>query len=210
MSNSLFGKGFTPIESNGASKKLPSGGYICRIMNAKMENAKSSGLPMVVAQFDIADGEYTNYYHNKYATDIKFRPNANYQGIIRVPAVDSEGNARKGFNSFCGAVEKSNDIKLPTEDMPFLNALKGAMVGIIFGREEVRFSDGSTAMVTKPKFYRSVETIQSGNYDVPSDVFLEPSAPSGSLATDVSNLFGGATVTEVDSFSSAEDDIPFK
>lgn len=207
MSNSLFGKGFAPVEGSGTSKKLPAGGYICRLMNAKIENAKSSGLPMVVCQFDIADGEFANYYHNKYATDIKFRSEAKYQGIIRIPAVDAEGNARKGFNGFCGAVEKSNDIKLPTEDVPFLNALKGAMVGIIFGREEVRFNDGSTAMVTKPKFYRSVETIQSGNYDVPEDVYLAPSKDS--FTSDVNSLFGGVPINEADSFSAASDDIPF-
>ena len=41
MSNSLFGKGYSPRESGGSSKKLPAGGYICRIMNAKIENAKT-------------------------------------------------------------------------------------------------------------------------------------------------------------------------
>ena len=143
-------------------------------MNAKIENAKTSGLPMVVAQFDICEGEYSNFYHEKYSNDINFRPSATHQGIVRIPAVDAEGKARRGFNSFCGAVEKSNDIKLPTEDMAFLNALKGAVVGIIFGREEA------------------------------------PSAPSGDFANNVSALFGNAPVSEVDSFSAAEDDIPFK
>lgn len=207
MSNSLFGKGYAPQESTGGSKKLPAGGYICRIMGAKIENAKSSGLPMVVAQFDICEGEYNNFYHDKYKSDMAFRPNATYQGIARIPAVDEEGKARKGFNTFCGAVEKSNDIKLPTEDTAFLNALKGAVVGIIFGREEVKFSDGRTAMVTKPKFYRSVETIESGSYETPKDEYLAPSAPS--FTENVGSLFGDVPVNEVDTFSAAEDSIPF-
>lgn len=209
MSNSLFGTGFQPIESGGSSKKLPAGGYVCRIMGAKLENAKSSGLPMVILQFDICDGDYNNFYHDKYANDIKFRQDAKYQGIARIPAVDAEGKARRVFNLFCGAVEKSNDIKLPTEDVAFLNVLKDKFVGIIFGREEVEFSDGRTAMVTKPKFYRSTQTIESGNFDIPKDVFLEPSAPSGDVVSNVSALFGGAPVSETDSFSAAEDDIPF-
>lgn len=206
MSNSLFGKGYDPKESGSGSKKLPAGGYICKVMGAKIENAKSSGLPMVVLQFDIADGEYSSFYHDKYKNDVAFRPNANYQGIARIPAVDKEGKARRGFNGFCGAVERSNDIKLPTEDTAFLNALKGAYVGIIFGREEVAFDDGRTAWVTKPKYYRSVDTIQSGNYDVPEDKYLEPSAPT---MDEVSSLFGDAPVSEVDTFSAAEDSIPF-
>lgn len=207
MSNSLFGKGYEPKENGGSPKKLPAGGYICRIMNAKVENAKTSGLPMVVAQFDICEGEYSNFFHDKYKNDVAFRPNSNYQGVVRIPAVDAEGKARRGFNSFCGAVEKSNDIKLPTEDVAFLNALKGAVVGIIFGREEVKFSDGRTAMITKPKFYCSTESIESGNYRVPDDEYLEPTASD--IATSASALFG-TSVAEVDSFSAAEDDIPFK
>ena len=207
MSNSLFGKGYEAKESTGASRKLPAGGYICRIMNAKMEIAKSSGLPMVVMQFDICDGEYNNYYHDEYGNDMKYRPNAKYQGVARIPAVDAEGKARRGFNSFCGAVEKSNDIKLPNEDTAFLNVLRNKTVGIIFGREEVRFDDGNTAMVTKPQFYRSVQTIESGDYDIPKDKLLEPTSPSDSIISGVNDLFGDIPV---DTFSAAEDDIPFK
>lgn len=207
MSNSLFGNGFEARESTGSSRKLPAGGYICRIMDAKMQNAQSSGLPMVVVQFDICEGEYNNFYHDKYKTDIGFRPSAKYQGIARIPAVDAEGKARKGFNSFCGAVEKSNGIKLPTEDTAFLNMLKNKTVGIIFGREEVEFSDGRVAMITKPKFYRSVQAIESGEFEVPDDQLLAPSVPMSDIASDVSDLFGGMSVT--DSFSAAEDDIPF-
>ena len=206
MSNALFGTGYEAKESRGESRKLPSGGYICRIMDAKMQNAQTSGLPMVVVQFDICEGEYNNFYHDKYKNDVGYRPSAKYQGIARIPAVDAEGKARRGFNSFCGAVEKSNDIKLPQEDIPFLTMLKGKVVGIIFGREEVQFDDGSTAMVTKPKFYRSVQTIQSGDFDIPKDVYLEKKPTGGFNEQAISDLFG----TDIpDSFSSAEDDIPF-
>lgn len=208
MSNSLFGSGYEAKESvGGASRKLPAGGYVCRIMDAKIQNAQTSGLPMVVIQFDICEGEYNNFYHDKYKNDLGFRPSAKYQGVARIPAVDAEGKARRGFNSFCGAIEKSNGVKLPTEDSAFLNMLKNKFVGIIFGREEVQFDDGRTAMVTKPKFYRSTQTIESGEYETPSDVYLQPSAPSANdVVSGVSSLFGDVPV---DSFSAAEDDIPF-
>ena len=208
MSNTLFGSGYEAKENvGGASKKLPAGGYVCRIMDAKIQNAQTSGLPMVVIQFDICEGEYNNFYHDKYKNDLGFRPSAKYQGIARIPAVDAEGKARRGFNSFCGAVEKSNDVKLPTEDTAFLNMLKNKFVGIIFGREEVQFDDGRIAMVTKPKFYRSTQAIESGDYKTPDDEYLQPSVSNTSnVATDVSSLFG----VPIDSFSAAEDDIPFK
>lgn len=209
MANSLFGTGFEPVESIGGNKALPADGYICTIMNAKIENTKTTGLPMVVIQFDIADGEYSNYYHKKFDNDKNFNSNPSYGGIARIPAVDEKGNAKRGFNSFCGAVEKSNDIKLPMDDTAFLNMLKGKMVGIIFGREEFQGSDGGIHWSTKPKFYRSVQTIESGDYTVPEDKYLTPSAPG--FTENVNSLFGSVPMTEtnVDSFAASEDDIPF-
>jgi len=208
MASSLFGKGYEPKEGTG-SRKLPKGGYIVRIMSAKIENAKSSGLPMLVIQFDISDGEFSNYYHKKYESDKKFRDNAKYQGIARIPAIDQEGKARRGFNTFCGAVEKSNDIKLPQDDTEFLNMLKGKFVGIIFRNEEFRGSDGNVYMTAKPTWYRSVQTIESGEYDIPEDKLLKEDFGIG--YDDADDFFGDAPASGsiADSFSAAEDDIPF-
>jgi len=197
MSNSLFGQGFDPKESKGGSPQLPGGGYVCRIMSAKMQNALSSGLPMVVVAFDICEGEYANYYHKKWDNAKNYSPDAKYGGVARIPAVDAQGKARKGFNSFCGAVEASNDCKLPQDDELFLTSLKGKYVGIIFGREEFETRDGRVMWTTKPKFYRSVATIESGDFDIPDDVPLEKSSYDAGFGNDV------------DSFAQAESDLPF-
>ena len=198
MSNSLFGQGYDPKESKGGSAQLPAGGYIVKIMSAKMQNAQSSGLPMVVIQFDICEGEYKNYYHKKWDNAKNYSPDAKYGGIARIPAVDQEGKARKGFNSFCGAVEASNGCKLPTDDDMFLASLRGKYVGIIFGREEFEAKDGSTKWTTKPKFYRSVATIENGDFDVPEDEPLQKSSYDAGYGNDF-----------VDSFAQAESELPF-
>lgn len=213
MGNALFGQGYDPKESSG-SKQLPAGGYICKIMNAKMELSKSSNLPMVVIQFDIAEGEHSNYYHKKFQTDKGYRFDAKYGGVARIPAVDREGKARRGFNSFCGAVEKSNDIQLPKEDTAFLNMLKDKYVGILFGREEFQGKDGSVHWTTKPQFYRSVETIENGNFDVPEDKYLDkPTDNSFGSFNGSADLFGDGFGSDLgnpaDSFAQAESDIPF-
>lgn len=213
MGNSLFGQGYDPKETSGGSRALPAGGYVCKIMNAKMQNAKSSGLPMVVIQFDISEGEYNNFFHDKFRKDKEFRHDANYGGVARIPAVDQEGKARRGFNSFCGAVEKSNDITLPKEDNAFLNALKDKYVGILFGREEFQGKDGSVHWATKPQFYRSVETIENGTYDVPEDKYLDkPTDNSFGSFGGSADLFGSgfeSVDNSADSFQQADDDIPF-
>lgn len=193
MGNTLFGQGYAPKEATG-SKALPAGGYIARIMNAKMELAKSSGLPMVVIQFDIAEGEYKDFYRQKYLNAKNYGADAKWQGVGRIPAVDAEGKAREGFNRFCGAIEKSNDCKLPTDDDMFLLSLKDKYIGILMGREEYRGNDGRLHWSTKPKFYRSTETIESGNYTVPEDEPLKGSGYSDPYA---------------DSFAQAAEDLPF-
>ncbi|WP_317366364.1 hypothetical protein [uncultured Tyzzerella sp.] len=49
----------------GESNKLEAGNYICKILNAKCENNKS-GNPMLILQFDIAEGDFKDYYRQSF------------------------------------------------------------------------------------------------------------------------------------------------
>ena len=127
-----------------------------------------------------------------------------YNGVLRVTAVDENGNTKKLFKSLCTAIEQSNDVTLPRNDDAFIKALKDKEVGVIFGREEYIGNDGKPHWSTKPRWYRNTESIYSGSYEVPDDQPLN-------------NTYGGFTQApvdsfgegSVDSFSAAEDDIPF-
>lgn len=212
MANSLFGNDYDSVQVGGGSRPLPAGGYICKIIKARMTKS-ASNLPMVEALFDICEGEYSNYFGDKYRNNLQRNPQSEYpsNGRAKVVAVDENGNTKKTFKGFVTSIEKSNEINLPREDNAFLKALEGKYIGVIFGREEFEGYDGKTHWATKPRWYRSVQDIESGNYDVPEDTYLEPSAPS-TLASGASALFGNVPVTEtsgLDSFSAAMDDIPF-
>ena len=147
---------------------------------------------------DISDGEYAQYFNDQYRSRLKEDPNAKwpYHGTLRITAVDEEGHTKKNFKSFVTSVEKSNDIELPRHDEAFLNALKDKVVGVLYQREEYEGNDGKNHWATKPKWFRDVETIESGNYQKPEDVPLPPT-------------YGTAFSESADSFSAAEDDIPF-
>lgn len=205
---SLFGSDYDTVQVGGY-KALPAGGYICRILDARAERAKSTGNPMVVVALDIIEGEYTNYFQNKFLdrkanaddpTKVKY-PN---DGIARIVTMDSEGHTKKSFKGFCTAVENSNDIQLPREDVAFLAELKGKEVGVLFGREEYMGTDGKARWSTKPSFFRDVETIINGDFTVPEDRPLKEDR-----ATAVMNAANAMFGEMPDSFSAASDDIPF-
>ena len=194
----LFGKDFDNVQVGSEFRPLPAGGYVCRVLKAQMVN-NSIGLPMVEVMVDIIDGEYTQYFSNLFRNRQSSDPNAKYpfNGILKIIAVDENGNTKKNFKSFCTAVEQSNDITLPRDDQAFLNTLKGKEVGVLYQREEFVGNDGNSHWSTKPKWFRSVEAIQKGEFTVPEDVPL-------------SMTYGTAFQTEsADSFKAAEDDIPF-
>ena len=211
MSTSLFGTDYDSVEV-GSSKKLEKGGYICRIIKARMTQSRD-GLPMLEALFDICEGEYSNYFGDKYRANLMRNPQSEYpsNGRAKVVAVDENGKTKRTFKGFVTSIEHSNEVELPREDNAFLKALEGKTIGVVFGREEFEGTDGKTHWATKPRWYRSVQDIESGNYEVPEDTYLEPSAPSA-FAQGASALFGNVPITETngaESFSALMDDIPF-
>ena len=206
MANSFFASDYDQVQVGGDFQALPAGGYVCRILKAKASKSKR-GLPMVEAMIDIIDGDYTQYFSKRYQSNLKKYPtDAKYpnNGIIRVTAVDEEGRTQPNFKSFNTSIEESNDMQLPRHDEAYIKALKDKEIGVVFGREEFLGNDGKTHWTTKPRWYRSVETIMSGDYQVPEDQPYNGYVPSQAGSFDTFTPNSG-----IDSFSAAEDDIPF-
>lgn len=202
----LFGNDYDSVQVGGG-KALPAGGYICRIIKARMTQS-SKGLPMVEALFDICDGEYANYFNEKYKANLMKNPQSEYpnNGRAKVVAVNEDGTTKATFKGFVTSIENSNDLTMPRNDEAFISALSGKLIGVIFGREEFQGTDGKTHWATKPRWYRSVADIQSGNFDVPKDTYINKSSAYNNTATVADSLFGSDIP---DNFSAAEDDIPF-
>lgn len=199
----FFGKDYDSVQVAGEFKALPAGGYVCRIVQAKAA-VNNEGLPMVEAAIDIIDGEYTQYFSKLFRDRMMRDPNAKYpyNGVLRITAVDKDGRTKKLFKGFCTAVEDSNEMKLPRTDDAFIKALNGKEIGVIFGREQYEGYDGNVRWSTKPRWFRDVKTIMSGDYTVPEDQYLSNTGFSRNSGSNMSQ-------TGVDSFSAASDDIPF-
>lgn len=192
----LFGKDYDNVKVGGEFTALPANGYVCVVKKARM-TTNSNGLPMIEVPIDISEGEYAQYFTNLFRDRMSRDPNSKYpyNGILKITAVDENGNTKKNFKSFCTAIEQSNGIVLPRNDEGFLKALVGMEVGVLYQREEYVGNDGKEHWSTKPKWFRSTESIRKGNFTVPEDVPLPDTYGTG--------------FESADSFSQAESELPF-
>lgn len=178
----------------GEPRILPAGGYICKILNAE-ETESRNGKPMLKVSFDIDEGEYKGYFRDlfkgwKESSDDPATVKWPFTGTKWVMFYNSEGKTNRDFKSFCTALEDSGT-KVWINDTFDVNGLRGATLGLIFRREEHEYNN-ARSWRTAPVGFRSVKTIEEGNYNVPEDKPLpEP------------------VLTETDSFSALEEDLPF-
>lgn len=175
---------------------LPAGGYICRILKAE-ECVSSTGKDMLKVAFDICDGNYNGYFMDQFQdrkaaaedpTAVKWP----FSGTKWILFYDNEGATSRNFKSFCTALKESG-AEVWKKDELNLKGIKDSQVGIIFRREEQEYQ-GKTSWRTVPLRFTAVSKIEEGGFRVPEDKPLNK-AP--------------LDFTGVDSFSAAEEDIPF-
>lgn len=178
----------------GEPRILPAGGYICKILNAE-ETESRGGKPMLKVSFDIDEGEYKGYFRDlfkgwKESSDDPATVKWPFTGTKWVMFYNSEGKTNRDFKSFCTALEDSGT-KVWINDTFDVNGLRGATLGVIFRREEHEYNN-ARSWRTVPVGFRSVKTIEEGNFNVPEDKPLpEP------------------VLTETDSFTALDEDFPF-
>lgn len=177
-------------------KILPAGGYICEILKVE-ETESKAGKPMLKVAFDIEAGAFKGYFRDMFnawkdGSDDPQSVKWPFTGTKWILLYDNEGSTNRDFKSFCTALEDSGT-EVWKNDTFNAAGLKGALVGIIFRREEHEYQN-TTSWRTVPWGFRSVKAIEGGTFNVPDDKPLAPKV-------------GGYEIT--DSFSAAEDDIPF-
>ncbi len=178
----------------GEARILPAGGYICKILNAE-ETESRGGKPMLKVSFDIDEGEFKGYFRDlfkgwKENSDDPATVKWPFTGTKWVMFYNSEGKTNRDFKSFCTALEDSGT-KVWINDTFDVNGLRGATLGMIFRREEHEYNN-ARSWRTVPVGFRSVKTIEEGSFNVPEDKPLpEP------------------VLTETDSFTALDEDLPF-
>lgn len=216
-------KGFDEAQEYGEFKKLPPGGYICRIM--KLEEAKNkSGGDMIIAYLDIADGEYKGYFSDNYkARALKAPGNAVWGCRLWQNVLDSTtGLTSKGFKSFITSVEKSNPgfVSGNIWGEKFITFFKDKTIGCLFNNHHyISAASGKEATVARAARVCSVDTIKKGDFKIPEDTYDDSmdkinTAPAAVPGTAVPTAPGTSTGDDFLSMGFAPlelsgDDLPF-
>ncbi|WP_250277231.1 hypothetical protein [[Clostridium] colinum] len=137
----------------GESAKLESGNYLCKILNAKCENSKS-GNPMLILQFDIAEGDFKDYYRQSFEANKKVDANATFKGVFYQ---NMTGASLKFYKGVLTSIEKSNNIKIDGENGFDSEILKEKVFLGRFGEEEYLGNDNQVKSVTKLRFISSTD-----------------------------------------------------
>ena len=150
---------------------VKAGGYICEIIDSKVEQSKK-GNDMLVLAIDIAEGDYKGFFAKQFEERknnakspekaVKYPNNA----VIR--CVLSGENWINRFKGIITSIEKSNEGFNWKSCNGDESKLKGLMVGAIFSEEEYERLDGSVGTAVKVHHLRSVDAIKNGDYKIPN------------------------------------------
>lgn len=172
------------VEEVKGFEKLPAGGYICGITFVEDKPEKE----YLYIEFDIAEGEYKNYYRELYES----------RGFWGAHFIKSYKEKALGFfKKMLTAFEASN------KGFTFNNdekALKRKLIGLVLGYEQYVGNDGSIKERIIVTDFLPIEDIKAGRYAVPELKKLsdDSDAPSINNSSDFS---------ESDDLS--DDDLPF-
>lgn len=180
-------KAFNGLEikkSVSASEPLPAGGYVAKILNAKVE--EYSWGEVLVISFDIAEGEYKDFFRKQYNENT--REDKKWKGNFRL-TVPNEGNQyfdsqKRTFGNAIWAIEESN----PGYHWDWNeSALKGKMVGVLFRNYEYDV-DGRQGWSTECCTFVSVEDVRTGNFKHPKDKPLRNKTANNAIESNFSDL----------------------
>jgi len=139
----------------GDFKTITPGGHICKIKQAKVDETRS-GKEILIIMFDVAEGEFKDFYTTQYDERKKTKSDTKYQGIYRQL---TEGNSLKFFKGILKSIEESNNgYKWAWDE----TTLKGKLFGGLFGQEEWQNNNGDIKLSTKCTQIRTVQAIKDG------------------------------------------------
>lgn len=182
-------------------QQLPKGAYVIQIKGAKEIKNKTGTGSHIAIQFDIAEGEYKDFYLKQYQSNTSEDKKWNNDAVYRlgVPHEGSQAFVFDNWNTFFADLEDSNNGFVFNGDV---KTLKGKLIGGKFHIEQSEYN-GNVYDHTRLRWTCVADDVRSGNPgNMPKDKLIS----SGSSA-------GGATQTDENGFMTipdgGDDEIPF-
>ena len=144
---------------------LPVGGYVAKIMNAEVKEYNLG--EVLVISFDIAEGEYKDFFANQYKANTN--EDKKWKGNFRIN-VPQESNQwfesqKRTFGNAIACIEESNSGYAWDWDE---TKLKGKTVGVLFRNFEWEVN-GNSGWSTECGCFISADDARSGNFRMMKD-----------------------------------------
>lgn len=179
---------------------LPAGAYPIMIKAAEEKHfqGNNGAFSRLEVSFDIADGEYKNFFADEYRSQTW--DDKKWKGVFRLYVPKEDGTkedewTKKKFKAFTNAIEDSNAGYHWNWDE---STLKGQCAVCIFRNEEWDYN-GRTGWKAQPFIFISTKTYEEGKYKIPDDKPLE-----GKVETIEKDFSDFEEVDEID-----DSDLPF-
>lgn len=161
------------------SVKLPAGAYEVTIMRA--EDTDSA----LCILFDISEGEYKNFYMDKFQTEKKNYPeSAKYKGVLRLwypSGKEYDEKNQKIMKTALKRIKESNHLNVDFSKEWDGAALKNAKVGMIFRDQEYNYN-GYQGMAAQPYSIITLEALREGKFQIPEPKRLRQSSTASSVS----------------------------
>lgn len=156
--------GYEAKKMTGPREQLPAGGYVCKVMSAKVEEY-SWGSVLIIA-YDIIEGEHTGFWKRDF--DSNSNEDKKWRGTLRMTIPTGDGTQQDGwrtraFNNMVACFEESNDGFHWDWDEA---KLKGKAIGILV-REREWEMNGNTGWTTEASSTTAIEDIRQGHFRIP-------------------------------------------
>ena len=131
-------------EAGGEIENLPAGGYVCRIEKCVEKPNKNNGGSHLEIMFDIGEGDYRGWFADDWKNQT--REDKYWHGIIRQNIPDETSTK---YDMQCGFFKRfTNNIEASNPGYHWdwnETALKGKLIGVVFGEGERESSARSMA-----------------------------------------------------------------
>lgn len=170
--------GFKAERSGGAREVLPAGGYVDKIMDAKVQEYTWGNV--LVLSIDVAEGDYRDFFRRDYQENTN--EDKKWRGTYRLNLPKDDGSekdewTKRTFNNAIWAIEESNPGYSWNWDE---RTLKGKTVGVLYRNKEWEMN-GNTGWTTECCALASAEDIRNGKFRMPKDKAL-PKKETGGFA----------------------------
>lgn len=147
-------------------KRMPAGGYVCRIVKA-FESVNKYDEPCLTLYLDVDEGEFKNYFGEIYRRRVE-------RGKDRYPCVYSQRTdefATRNFKRLIKLLERCNgDFSCDVDggDVWDEREIENLKLGVVFREKILRRGDSRWAILL-PHTLKTIEQIRNGEFTVPEE-----------------------------------------